>query len=134
METFSYDCENFVVAEFILLPIKTIFHFQYVLSLTFQEDQSAGVKSSDLWHIRDEFPMIDRGGYILHPRNPSLLHDLSDPVLVHVNTAEAMLHRGKRNNYADLPKIHNLIEFNYIENKTLEKQFLVSIFQRQAGL
>ena len=61
----------------------------------------------------------------MHPRNSSLVHDLSDPVTVHVNTAEAIVRRGIRSN-PNLPVISNLVEFNYIENKTLEKQFLVS--------
>ena len=59
------------------------------------------------------------------PRNSSLVHDLSDPVTVHVNTAEAILRRGIRS-HANLPVITNLVEFNYIENKTLETQFMVS--------
>ena len=58
-------------------------------------------------------------------RNSSLVHDLSDPVTVHVNTAEAILRRGIRS-HANLPVITNLVEFNYIENKTLETQFMVS--------
>ena len=49
------------------------------------------------------------------------MHDLSDPVTVHVNTAEAILRRGIRS-HANLPVITNLVEFNYIENKTLETQ------------
>ena len=67
-------------------------------------------------------PMVDKGGYTLHPRNMSLVHDLSDPIQVHVNTAEAILRRGIRS-HQDLPVIHKLIEFNYIENKNLEDQF-----------
>ena len=53
------------------------------------------------------------------------MHDLSDPVTVHVNTAEAILRRGIRS-HSNLPVITNLVEFNYIENKTLETQFMVS--------
>ena len=57
----------------------------------------------------------------MHPRNSSLVHDLSDPVVLHVNTAEAILRRGIRTN--SLPVIKDVVEINYIENKTLEKQF-----------
>ena len=70
--------------------------------------------------------MIDMGEYIMHPRNTSFIHDLSDPVTVHVNTAEAILRRGIRSG-ASLPVISTIVEFNYIENKTLEEQFIVSV-------
>ena len=85
---------------------------------------SKAAQSSELWKNRDQYPMIDRGEYIMHPRNSSLVHDLSDPVTVHVNTAEAMVRRGIRSN-PNLPVIANLAEFNYIENKTIERQFEV---------
>ena len=67
--------------------------------------------------------MIDMGEYIMHPRNFSLVHDLSDPITVHVNTAEAYLQRGTRTQ-ANLPTISSLDECNYIENKTLERKFV----------
>ena len=73
---------------------------------------------------RDEYPRIERNGYIEHPRNPSFIHNLSDPVLVHVNTAEVMIRRGFRS-HPDFPIIDNIIELNYIENKTLQDQFEV---------
>ena len=69
--------------------------------------------------------MIDMGEFIMHPRNSSIVHDLSDPITVHINTAEAVVRRGIRC-HQNLPVISELVEFNYIENKTLEKQFLVS--------
>ena len=87
------------------------------------EAPSRAAQSSELWKNREMYPMIDRGEYIMHPRNSNLAHDLSDPVTVHVNTAEAILRRGIRCHHS-LPVIGNLVEFNYIENKTLEKQFL----------
>ena len=74
----------------------------------------------------DRYPAIDMGGYIMHPRNPSTVHDLSDPVLVHVNTAEVMIRRGFRYR-KDLPFIDKIVELNYIENKTLEQQFKVFV-------
>ena len=88
---------------------------------------SKAAQSSELWKNRDQYPMIERGEYIMHPRNSSLVHDLSDPVTVHVNTAEAMVRRGIRSN-PNLPVIANLAEFNYIENKTIERQFEVIFF------
>ena len=61
----------------------------------------------------------------LDPRNPSLVHDLSDPITVHINTAEAILRRGIRTTEG-LPVIKDLVEFNYIENERLERQFLAT--------
>ena len=101
----------------IFLNFPTFFHIQ---------GPSKAAQSSELWQNRDQFPMIDMGEYIMHPRNSSFIHDLSDPVTVHVNTAEAILRRGVRSG-GGLPVIGNLVEFNYIENKTLEKQFMVSV-------
>ena len=77
-------------------------------------------------HDPHKYPMIERDGYIMHPRNPSFVHDLSDPVLVHVNTAEVMIRRGFRS-HQDFPFIENIVELNYIENKTLENQFEVKL-------
>jgi len=87
------------------------------------DPQSKSAQSSELWKNRDLYPMIDRGGYIMHPRNSSEVLDLSDPVMVHVNTAEAILRRGIRE-HKDLPVIKDIVEFNYIENNTLESQFM----------
>ena len=87
------------------------------------EAPSRAAQSSELWKNRKVYPMIDRGEYIMHPRNSNVAHDLSDPITVHVNTAEAILRRGIRS-HRSLPVIGSLVEFNYIENKTLEKQFL----------
>ena len=94
------------------------------------DSQSNAAESSELWKNRERYPMIDRGGYIMHPRNPSMVHDLSDPVMVHVNTAEAILRRGTRE-HKDLPVIKELVEFNYIENKNLEKQFMAKKLEFQ---
>jgi hypothetical protein len=68
--------------------------------------------------------MIDLGEYIMHPRNLTEKHDLSDPIKVHITSAEAQCRRGMKS-HPSLPTIKDLIEFNYIENKTLEKQFEV---------
>ena len=69
----------------------------------------------------------------MHPRNSSLVHDLSDPVVLHINTAEAILRRGIRTNKS-LPVIKDVVEINYIENKTLEKQFLAKKLEyKRAG-
>ena len=87
---------------------------------------SKATQSSELWKNRDQYPMIDMGEFIMHPRNSSIVHDLSDPITVHINTAEAVVRRGIRC-HQNLPVISELVEFNYIENKTLEKQFLVSL-------
>jgi hypothetical protein len=67
--------------------------------------------------------MISLGSYVMHPRNSTQVHDLSDPVTVHVNTAEAVLRRGMRNDTQLV--IGRLVEFNYIENPKLDEQFMV---------
>ena len=95
-------------------------------------DQSEEVEKNKCVHVAGctgctpgvstEFPVVHKDKYILHHRNLSDVHDLSDPVLVHVNTAEAILRRGMRW-HPDLPVINKLVEFNYIENKALEEQF-----------
>ena len=79
------------------------------------------------------FPKIDMGKYVLHPRNQSLVHDFSDPILVHTNTAEAMLRRGMRNIFGGIsPSISDIIEINYVENKALEGKFKAKKEQFQA--
>ena len=109
-----------------LLNANSIFlPFTYV-----SQAPSKATQSSELWKNRDKYPMIDMGEFIMHPRNSSIVHDLSDPITVHVNTAEAIIRRGIRSS-PNLPVISNLVEFNYIENKTLEKQFLVSVYWRK---
>jgi Fe2+ transport system protein FeoA len=79
---------------------------------------------SPLWSRIHELPMISRGSYVMHPRNSTQVYNLSDPVTVHVNAAEAALRRGMRNDTQNEVVIRSLIEFNYIENPKLEEQFI----------
>ena len=81
----------------------------------------------------NQFPKIDKGKYVLHPRNPNITHDFSDPILVHTNTAEAMLRRGMRYIFGGInPSISKIVEINYIENKALEDKFMAKKEELQA--
>ena len=81
----------------------------------------------------NQFPKIDKGKYVLHPRNPNITHDFSDPILVHTNTAEAMIRRGMRYIFGGPnPSISKIVEINYIENKALEDKFMAKKEEFQA--
>jgi hypothetical protein len=81
-------------------------------------------EKSSFWHKRNDYPMIDRGDYIMHPRNFSQNHDFDDPIKVYIMSAEAECRRGMSKN-KKLPVINSFIEFNYIENKKLQMQYKV---------
>jgi hypothetical protein len=68
--------------------------------------------------------MIDRGDYIMHPRNPSLAQDYNDPIKEHIMAAENQMRRGWIT-HPLMVTIRNIVEINYIENKKLTRQFMV---------
>ncbi len=79
---------------------------------------------TNLFSKRD-YPSIDYGDFVLHPRNTTCYHDLEDPVAVHVNSAELMVRRYARD-LEGYPSIKDIVELNFVENKTLEQKFLVT--------
>jgi hypothetical protein len=91
------------------------------------------IKSS-FWYLRRKYPMTDRGDYVAHPRGYSnRKNDFDDPIKVYISSAENQVRRG----WITHPKLATTSKFvlyNYIENKKLEKQFLVRKSQKNAHM